>query len=481
MYKKSTLAKSIPFSGSFSLPSLGWFSRAALCWLGFFILALFAALITPLEIPGGLTLNSSAEHAAVAFGGDVGHYIDYADSMLETGRVDAIQMQRIFPPGTSLFIAAVFKTLGRDNYLWHMLFISAALWASALCFAYRALTFIRSPLLRFLAINSIWLFHTFTDWGLKTGSFFSEAKSMPFFLIALASLAIAIRERKPTFWITALLAMTAATYTRVYFETVGHFIFLGVFLATSFNWIQRKRLPDSERTLALKDWRWSLGVLVFFSATLMPWKLLNKHTGNGYAMCPAHYWMTFHNLWIPSEQLPEFIIAGNSACVADPELCKIFQTIREEYKQDISLRVYKTAALATLVTRAGRWYAHRGSHFWKFWADFPGPSSSISKFRSNLEGYLVIALAILSIILSLFQLRHPGPSRIWAAAVLAFTLQSFIMFTLAGMDYRHSFPVRLFFFTAIPLAFAVLPQFSFSLGRGFKPIFQANRERSMTV
>lgn len=419
------------------------------------MLALAAALLTPMEIPGGLDLHSDAEHAAKAFGGDVGHYIDYADSLRRTGKPYEGAFSRLFPPGTSLWIMLIFELAGRGDYLWHQLLVTVALWATAFCFLYRSLSFINPGPIRFLVINSVWLFHSFTDWCLKTGSFFSESKSMPFFVMAIACLAVAIREKRRAFWVGSAIAMSLATYTRVYFETVGQFIFGAALIACAWNYYRLK--SDNEKRGEARLAFRSAGIaLVLFVVSLFPWKWMNKHLGGwGFHMAPAHYLTTFTNLWIPSDELLEFVIAGNSACVADPELCQIFRTIREKHKQEISYRVYKTAALGTLVTRANRWYAHRLSHFWKFWSDRPMPSSSVSAFRAYFEGTFILALWAIGFVVSLMQLRYRDERSVWACVFLAFTVQSFLMFTFAGMDYRHSLPVRLFLF------------YGFILGAGF--------------
>ncbi|MDZ4662411.1 MAG: hypothetical protein SGJ18_12425 [Pseudomonadota bacterium] len=400
----------------------------------------FFAASTKEGLPAQLDFTSKTDEVVSYFGGDVQYYMEQARDWLENGKFGTWHVS-IFPPGTAIVWSGIIKYSGEKNFLYGSMLVTVFLWAVALTLMFFALSSLRPWWLRFLATIGIWFFSSFRDWSLGVGLAFSESKATPLFIAALACAFLGLKNRALSGILGGVIFMTLATYARVYFDTLGIFIYGALFVCGMAALYFKVQKNESSKKLILS----MLVALPLFFCLLFPWKWRNMRDPQvgKFAMAPAHQHMTFYNLWLTDEKLPEFIIGGNSACHAQPETCeKLDQADLKTLTDDVR----RNLALGALVRNPLSWYWHRAKVFSKFWVD---QSWNPSSWLMATEGIIVFSFVLYSLWIIFRGVRARKNELIdWAAYSIgaAFFLHSWIMFTFAGMDYRHSLPLRLFFY-----------------------------------
>ncbi len=424
----------------------------------------------PLEdMPTVLNLKSHPDEMARVFGGDPQYYLEMARHWINHRNFASLWHPMAFPPGTSIIWGVLIELFGESNLMISSLIFSICLWGLALYLVFESLKFPRNPWLRFLLVNSFWLMATNRDWSLGVGTCFSESKSMPFMMMSFAFLNFWIQKQRTRDIYLAVGCMALATYVRVYFDTQGLMIFGGlaaIALAPFAGLIGRslvqlvsrksqKRIADRAMELwstvkevgSKRRVQHTVGALLILVLSTGYWKVRNaKSEGvRDFGMGPAHVRMTFNNLWLPTQRLPEYIIGGNSACIANPDLCRIIEKAGGPEKTPF--KVLRDSALTTLMTNSAQWYKHRASVFSTFWISRPWKIENLKDFRLHFEGLLLLVLGLTTLFLSLKSFwERSFALKAASAIVIIFWAQNFLMFTFAGMDYRHSFPIRIFFF-----------------------------------
>lgn len=341
------------------------------------------SLISPEGMPNNLSYLSSAEEIVAVFGGDTKHYLENADDLFTDGVIDDWHPS-IFPPGMAVIWGLGIEAFGSQNLMLYSIAFTCVFMTIALWLVFISLPTSWNFWIRIAIVLSFWSFFSFRDWILGVGTAYSESKAAPFQIMSFASLALAI-FRDSTRWAAAAGAfMAISTYLRVYHNTQGIFLFglvaagltLALFIKTRLNTSGLKsslHVITNELRFGTSSIRQTLVVAVLafavFAFLVTPWKYRNLQDSRiqSFDMGPAHYHMTFWNLWLPSEKLPEFIIGGNSACIADPELCRILEPLGPS----VSDRIRRNAALVTLATRPLAWYRHRAGVFGEFWCSAP--------------------------------------------------------------------------------------------------------------
>lgn len=434
--------------------------------LGSFIYASVYPILIGLDGAPNVAINMSADEVRAVYPDlDVGHYIDAARVFRDTSGFDSWHPS-IFPPGLSVIWGTGFWLFGEDHFVLFNILISAALWAIAMgIFVWSTPGPKRWMAAMFIA--GFWGFISFRDWGIGIGSLFSESKSLPLFLAAFAFYFRGASEQRLKWLLFGTLLLAMATYVRAYFETVGYFTLTFWAIAVLFLKFNAKTsknsLQDQLPQIHSFDFNWkraaftALAPLCTFWLLLAPWKVRNLHDERiqAFKFAPGHFHMTFYNLWLTPELLHPGIIGGNSACIADPTKCA------DLHAHDLkSLSDYERFDLAveTLIRHPWAWFKHRLSVFPIFWIDLHEMTPVLKYWRQYLEGIVLIIAGIIAFghtISRFWKTQHPIYF-LWLSLMSGFLLQNMAVMTVAGLDYRHSYPIRLFFFFSLLWSFGLI-------------------------
>lgn len=424
-------------------------------WFGYFLIYLGVCFFLPDS--HGVDWRSSMDDVRVAEGVADG-LIGNAEFLLEHGGFGP--WSSLFrPPGTSLIIAAILKFTGKNYYVLKSNIISAFLWACALLAIQHTITFFRSPLKCFLLINSIWLFSGFrnsitSEWG----PVWPESKGFPLFLLSMSFLILGVRQAKRQHYITAAFLMGITAYFHYLFDVVGSIMFMAMALMPLLSILMFLGAQPllASRPRSFSDWfavlrspilhahkqnlSMALLLLLFFHATIMPWKIRNHTQFGHYGIAPP----VTANLWFNHWAFPERAVypASNTACLVDFQLCEILD--RQSHMMHLSIA--RNLVLATMVGHPLLWAKARLRALSYLWVGLPWKISSLSDVLRYAEGVFLL-LSLLAGICLLWQYRGSSAQfRMFTCFIVGFLIYSAIIVAIIHFEFRYSLSLRFFSF-----------------------------------
>jgi hypothetical protein len=411
------------------------------------------------SLPSGLRYGSSAEDVVRAWTlADPASFVRYGRYLLSRDPWN-IGSTGCWPPGMGFINAALFTTLGEGAFVLKTMLLSVVLWGAALYGVFRTLSYPRHPLVRFLVVNSIWLFSSFRYWLLITASIFSESKALPLFVVGVACFVRGLQTGKSRYYVASGILLALAAYIRAVFDAtimIGFafvaLIAVGRLAATYLVDRLRASRPISARDLwrfaaeprfALEHHALKLAgvVLVIALILLVPWKVRNLAVLGTFSLrvCEGDY----AKYW--SYDMPRYLIAGDSGCVANPDLCAILNTRIASVTPDLGWRL----TLFAMVFSPRAYFANKLKHFPEFWVGTPWLLLGSRNKIFLLEGSISLVAGTLALVWAARSVLRPrGPLAIFSAFFLGFCLQNLLVFSLVHYEYRYSAPIRLIFFYA---------------------------------
>ena len=426
-------------------------------WLAAFVLApALIALHARDSLPSGLRYGSSAEDVIGKYGlADPGSFVLYGRYLLSQDPWKT-SSTGCWPPGMGFINAALFAMFGDHAYLLKTMILSVLLWGAALYSVFRTISRPRNALTRFVIVNSIWVFSSFRYWLLITASIYSESKALPLFVIGVAFLVRGLQTGKSWHYVASGVALALAAYVRAVFDAMIMIAFtvIGVIalgrLATAY---LAERLRDSG-PLSLRGFRRFVTqprfegehqalkvagvVLVTALILIVPWKVRNVAALGAFSLrvCEgdsALYW---------SYDMPSYLISGDAACRANPDLCAILNTRITSVTPELGRRL----VLFAIVSSPRAYFANKLRHFPEFWVGTPWSQLGSRNNAFLVEGSISLLAGTVALVWALrnaFRMR--GPLTIFSGFFLGFVLQNLLVFSVLHYEYRYSAPIRLFF------------------------------------
>jgi hypothetical protein len=180
-------------------------------------------------------------------------------------------------------------------------------------------------------------------------------------------------------------------------------------------------------------------ILVTALILLVPWKVRNLAVLGDFSLrvCEGDY----AKYW--SYDMPRYLIAGDSGCLANPDLCAILNTRIASLTADLGRRL----TLFAIVFSPRAYFAEKLKHFPEFWVGTPWGQIGSRNNAFLLEGSISLLAGTIGLVWALRNaFRRRGPITLFAGFFLGFVLANLLIFSVLHFEYRYSVPIRLFFF-----------------------------------
>lgn len=392
--------------------------------------------------------TSTASEAQKAFGdGDSGSYISYGKVLLTdlSFKMD-YWFVRLWPPLFPMVIAAVIGFTGEDQYLLKMTIVSILVWSSVFLFFIKHL-FSGKKQIGIIIFSLLLLLPEFRGVILGSSVFYAESLSTAFFFLGCLSIWLFCLKKTSFYFYTSVLGVAVAANMKALIEgtlTLSIFTLCGLLISYELNNYLRTR-QDGDFFGFVKSLFLKYSALIKFvlilKASTFPWKLYNYLNYGAFSFSTDGLRLIWKYHWTMPSDLPDFVHAGNTACLMDIDFCKYVSANYESMSGQLSVLTFKQMASYPL-----DWIAYRASQFSWFWFNgpwlpFDGWTAYEQSLRIEALGYFVF------LAFGIYQVAKTELSakKISGAALVSFMIANAFLFSFIHFESRYSLTIRLTF------------------------------------